>query len=71
MSQPASKAIEETLLIENLPYEIDAGIASRASIGLIVLATDYTIEHEWRQVFNGTERPPPPRAKSIPLAGRS
>ena len=52
MSQTASKAIEETLLIENLPYEIDAGIASRASIGLIVLATDYTIEHEWRQVFN-------------------
>ena len=51
MSQPASKAIEETLLIEHLPYEIDGGIASRASIGLIVLATDYTIEHEWRQVF--------------------
>ena len=55
MSQPASKAIEETMLIENLPYEIDGGIASRASIGLIVLATDYTIEYEWRQVFEAVE----------------
>jgi len=51
MSQPASKATQETLLFENLPYQVDGGIASRASIGLIVLATDYTIEHEWRQVF--------------------
>ena len=52
MSLPASKAIEDTFLIENLPYEIDGGIASRAAIGLIVLATDYTIEHEWHQVFS-------------------
>ena len=52
MSQPADKAIDETILIENLPYELDGGIASRASIGLIVLATDYTIKHEWRQVFS-------------------
>jgi maleate isomerase len=51
MSQPASEAIEETMLIEHLPYDTDGGIAQRASIGLIVLATDYTIEHEWRQVF--------------------
>ncbi|MCP4331722.1 MAG: Asp/Glu racemase [Gammaproteobacteria bacterium] len=51
MSQPASKAINQTRLIEHLPYELDRGIARRASIGLIVLATDYTIEHEWRQVF--------------------
>jgi maleate isomerase len=51
MSQPAGKAIEQTILIEHLPYELDGGIAERASIGLIVLATDYTIEHEWRQVF--------------------
>jgi maleate isomerase len=57
MSQSASKAIfdgdrVETKLIEHLPYETDDGIASRASIGLIVLATDYTIEHEWRQLFS-------------------
>ncbi|HKJ51849.1 MAG TPA: Asp/Glu racemase [Gammaproteobacteria bacterium] len=55
MSQPASNAIEDTLLIEHLPYETDAGLASRASIGLIVLATDYTIEHEWRQLFAGID----------------
>ncbi len=38
-------------LIENLPFEADNGISDRARIGLIVLATDYTIEHEWREVF--------------------
>ena len=43
------------ILVENLPFETDDGIASRAKIGLIVLATDYTIEHEWRQVFSETE----------------
>lgn len=55
MSQPASKAIADTILLEHLPYELDGGIASRASIGLIVLATDYTIEHEWRQLFAGID----------------
>jgi maleate isomerase len=55
MSQAASKVVEDTILIENLPYDTDGGIARRASIGLIVLATDYTIEHEWRQVFAGLD----------------
>jgi maleate isomerase len=41
----------ETILIEHLPFDVDGGIAQRASIGLIVLATDYTIEHEWREIF--------------------
>jgi maleate isomerase len=31
-----------------LPFSLDQGIAHRAAIGLIVLATDHTIEHEWR-----------------------
>ena len=39
------------ILIEHLPFETDGGIASRARIGLIVLATDYTIEHEWRRIM--------------------
>ncbi len=43
------------ILIENLPFSSDAGIARRARIGLIVLATDYTIEHEWRQIISGIE----------------
>ena len=40
-------------LLEHLPFETDRGIASRARIGLIVLATDYTIEHEWRRIMTG------------------
>ncbi len=43
----------EMLLLEHLPFETDGGIAERAAIGLIVLATDYTIEHEWRQIMAG------------------
>ncbi len=54
MHQPAASA-DKTILIEHLPFEVDDGIASRASIGLIVLATDYTIEHEWRQLFSQLE----------------
>ena len=51
LNQPAIDNTDQTILIENLPFELDGGIADRASIGLIVLATDYTIEHEWRQLF--------------------
>lgn len=40
------------ILIEHLPLVMDDGIAKRAKIGLIVLATDYTIEHEWRTIFH-------------------
>ena len=40
-------------LIENLPFETDSGVAARARIGLIVLATDNTIEHEWRVLLGG------------------
>jgi maleate isomerase len=31
-----------------LPSDLDGGVASRAAIGLIVLATDQTMEHEFR-----------------------
>ena len=44
-------AAEACELIEHLPYATDAGIASRARIGLIVLATDFTIEHEYRALL--------------------
>jgi maleate isomerase len=47
------KAKDSMLLLEHLPFETDRGIASRARIGLIVLATDYTIEHEWRRIMSG------------------
>lgn len=36
-----------------LPHRLDAGIGSRARLGLVVLATDQTIEHEWRLVLRG------------------
>lgn len=38
-------------LIEHLPFEVDAGLAARAAIGLIVLGTDHTIEHEFSRVI--------------------
>jgi len=34
-----------------LDFALDAGIAQRAAIGLIVLATDHTIEYEWRHLL--------------------
>jgi maleate isomerase len=43
------------MLIEHLPFDRDGGIASRARIGLIVLASDFTIEHEWRRIVTGLE----------------
>jgi len=36
----------------NLAFETDAGIAARAAIGVIVLASDGTLEYEFRQVCN-------------------
>jgi maleate isomerase len=34
-----------------LDFALDEGIASRAAIGLVVLATDHTIEYEWRRML--------------------
>ena len=45
------KPEQDMILIEHLPFQTDSGIASRARIGLIVLATDFTIEHEWRKII--------------------
>ena len=41
--------------IENIKFTTDEGIGSQARVGLVVLATDFTIEHEFRQVFNEPE----------------
>ena len=35
-------------IIENIPFTTSKVIASRARIGMVVLATDYTLEHEMR-----------------------
>ena len=34
-----------------LAFTLDDGICRRAAIGLVVLATDHTIEHEWRDLL--------------------
>ena len=34
-----------------LDFVLDDGICRRAAIGLVVLATDHTIEHEWRKLL--------------------
>jgi len=36
----------------HMPYDADGGIAARAAIGVIVLASDQTIEHEWRKIID-------------------
>jgi maleate isomerase len=37
--------------LTHLPFALDRGLAHRGAIGLIVLATDNTIEHEFRQIL--------------------
>ena len=37
---------------QRLPHRLDAGLASRAAIGLIVIATDQTMEHEFRRLLD-------------------
>ena len=36
----------------HIPYELDGGIAERAAIGVIVLGSDHTIEHEFRSFMD-------------------
>jgi maleate isomerase len=47
----------DRLLVDrrHIPFTLDQGIAHRAAIGLIVLATDHTIEHEWRMMLSGID----------------
>jgi maleate isomerase len=47
-----SFANEQVLSRQHLPFRTDGGIAARAAIGLIVLATDQTIEHEFRRLLD-------------------
>ena len=50
-SNPRQVETKKTILIENLPFETEKMIGKRARIGLVVLATDYTIEHEFRKLI--------------------
>jgi maleate isomerase len=50
---PADGPLGDGLLVNRqfMPFSLDAGIARRAAIGVIVLATDQTIEYEYRKIF--------------------
>lgn len=39
-------------MLQTVAYRLDDGSAARAAIGLIALATDQTIEHEWRRLLD-------------------
>ena len=43
---------DETVRIETLPFETDPGLGGRARIGLIVLASDHTVEAEFRRIID-------------------
>ncbi len=46
----------QVVSLSHMPFAFDGGIARRAAIGLIVLATDQTIEHEFRQIMSDRRR---------------
>ena len=50
-----SKAGQAPTYHSDLPHELDPGLAGRARLGLIVLASDHTIEHEYHQVLAGLD----------------
>ena len=37
---------------QHMAFELDGGIAERAAIGVIVLGSDQTIEHEFRRILD-------------------
>ncbi|WP_175783144.1 maleate cis-trans isomerase family protein [Burkholderia anthina] len=43
--------LESVERYERLDFALDDGISHRAAIGLVVLATDHTIEYEWRKLL--------------------
>lgn len=50
-----SETVVEWELIEHLPFSMDQGIGGIARIGVVVLASDYTLDHEFRQVIAGPD----------------
>ncbi|MEX2408848.1 MAG: Asp/Glu racemase [Rhodovibrionaceae bacterium] len=56
MAEAAKKTSEGPAIRKiGMPYELDEGLGARARIGLIVLATDQTVEHEFRQIITPLE----------------
>jgi maleate isomerase len=48
---PLARPREPLVNRKHLKFALDEGLGPRARIGLIVLATDNTMEHEWRQIL--------------------
>jgi maleate isomerase len=46
------KTLESAERYVKLDFTLDDGISHRAAIGLVVLATDHTIEYEWRKLLS-------------------
>ena len=42
----------ERIVKNHIPFELDNGIGNRATIGVIVLGSDHTIEHEFRSFLD-------------------
>lgn len=53
MNTSAAESAKNTGFVDagELPCDLDKGIAARAAIGLVVLATDQTMEHEFRRLL--------------------
>jgi maleate isomerase len=51
MPDTASQSAPPLVNRTQMAHRFDDGISERARLGLIVLATDYTIEWEWRQIM--------------------
>jgi len=47
LRKPGEKLVSKT----HMPFALDGGVAARARIGMIVLASDHTLEYEWRHIF--------------------
>ena len=52
MDRPETGRDDSFTLIENLPFTTAEVIGARARVGLVVLASDYTIEHEFRAMID-------------------
>ena len=52
MAQAVTSRDNPPLIRNHIPYELDGGVAERAAIGVIVLASDQTIEHELRLMLD-------------------
>lgn len=51
MPDTATQSLPPLVNKTHMAHRLDGGISARARLGLIVLATDYTIEWEWRQIM--------------------